>query len=193
MARVTPSQFRRMSNNNMPEWRQVIEKPFRFSELHIMPKTKPNSFGEGQALYLPTLLYFDARHCYERFDKAFGPGKWSLGNVKPVMSGGQLVGATGEFEARYMEDGLDVHLCACEMGAASDIEPAKGAFPDLVKRLMVPLGHRWLYEIDLGFQECVVNDKTKAFKKWTPEAMKKMEKMYTEQVTKLYKEKYPNG
>ena len=156
----------------LPEWYQIVTRPFPFREIEIMAQAVSKDKDSALAI-----CYLDARAVMNRLDEAFGPENWSA-TYAPITVGNHagilctLIGKDDDGNLLVQrQDGSD----------PTDIESFKGAISDSLKRTFAALGHRLLYNVELSWQPCVKNSQGK-FSKWTDAAYANMKKAYEAQV-----------
>lgn len=155
--------------SELTKWEQ-LEAPFPFSEIEVKVQTMKQDGTKALAI-----AYFDARAVRRRLHSVLGRGGWSTAyrtDPKGVICTLSVVidGATYS-----MEDGADY----------TEIAAYKGGVSDSFKRAYAALCNDSLYLTDLGWQACETytdGNGKKKFSKWTPEAWKAMEELYTKQV-----------
>lgn len=160
-------------------WHDVIKKPFGWADVDV--KVQSTNKDKTKAL---VVCYLDSRATRRRFDEAFGPENWTS-EYKPVHGeGGKLIAAQCRVTVT-LPDGKTV--VREEIGAATAIEPVKGAYSDAIKRCLVAFGHDSLYEVSLGWHPITDNK----FAPFTPQTLASIRRIYEDAVKDMSSRESP--
>lgn len=160
-------------------WYETVKKPLPWAEVEVKVQSLSGDKSKGLAV-----CYADARAVRRRLDDAFGPENWRTSYTDIHGENNKFVGARVRFEAD-LPGGKT--LVREEAGAATAVEPIKGAYSDALKRVFASLGHDCLYEVTLGWHP--VTDK-----KWAPftdQVLNTMKRIYEQAVRELASETAP--